>query len=212
MVRIHAGHPSSSAARARCNCGDSQTVGFRNGRANDIDEAMNEASELGLPQGQVRLCEADPRWSALFAQERERLDAALRTFEAAVEHCGSTSIPGIPAKPILDLLVGVPAPFDIESIKAALAPLGYEHATWAGVPGHQVFGKGKPRTHLIHLVPLHGPAWDRMLRFRDRLREDPELAGEYGRLKRELAARYPDDRSAYTDAKADFIRRVIDKE
>ena len=169
-------------------------------------------SELGLAQGQVSLSEPTPRWAALFEEEARRLDSSLRSLGAEVEHCGSTSIPGIPAKPILDILIGIPSPLDVASIASALARLGYEHATWAGVPGHEVFGKGKPRTHLAHVVPLHEPAWERMLGFRDALRKDASLAAQYGRLKRQLAARYPDDRSAYTDAKARFIERVLDRQ
>jgi GrpB-like predicted nucleotidyltransferase (UPF0157 family) len=114
------------------------------------------SSELGLAQGQVKLAEPTARWTILFEEEAGRLNIALAGFGAVVEHCGSTAIPGIPAKPILDMLVGIPEPLDIASIRTALAPLGYEHATWAGVPGHEVFGKGSPRTHLIHVVPLHG--------------------------------------------------------
>jgi GrpB-like predicted nucleotidyltransferase (UPF0157 family) len=167
------------------------------------------ADNLGLPQGQVRLCEPTPRWAALFKEEASRLNTALHAFGAAVEHCGSTSIPGVPAKPILDMLVGIPGRMDVVSLRNALAPLGYEHATWAGVPGHEVFGKGNPRTHLVHVVPLHGPAWDRMIDFRDVLRRDASLAAEYGELKRQLAARYPNDRPAYTDGKAALVARVL---
>src|SRR6187402_797722 len=160
--------------------------------------------ELGLTQGRVRLAEPTDRWTTLFQQEASGLDRCLETFGAVVEHCGSTSIPGVPAKPILDILVGVPSPIDVASLKSALAPLGYEHAPRAGVPGHEVFGKGNPRTHLLHVVPRGEPAWDRMLRFRDRLRNDGTLAAEYAHLKRTLAARFPNDRAAYTDAKGDF--------
>ena len=169
-------------------------------------------NELGLSQGVVRLSEPTPRWAALFAQEERRLQAALSGTAAAVEHCGSTSIPGIPAKPILDILLGMAEPLDVAAIRSALAPLGYEHATWAGVPGHEVFGKGDPRTHLIHAVPLRGVAWDRMIRFRDALRADAELAAKYGALKRELAARHPDNRAAYTDAKSAFVEAVLTRD
>ena len=91
----------------------------------------------------------------------------------------------------------------------ALAPLGYAHAPHAGVPGHEVFGRGDPRTHLLHVVPLHGPAWERMLRFRDARRADPELAAEYALLKRALARELPEDRPTYTYRKAVFIARVL---
>ncbi|MDF1502136.1 GrpB family protein, partial [Roseisolibacter sp. H3M3-2] len=134
---------------------------------------------LGLARGEVRLAEPTPRWAALYAEEAARLSPALAPFGAALAHCGSTSVPGLPAKPILDLLAGVPAPLDVAALTRALAPLGYEHAPWAGVPGHEVFGRGQPRTHLLHAVPAGGAAWARMLRFRDALRADPALAAEY---------------------------------
>ena len=117
----------------------------------------------------------------------------------------------MPAKPILDILVGIPEPLDLEPIKQALAPLGYEHATWAGVPGHEVFGKGSPRTHLLHIVPLGASAWDRMLRFRDALRSDAALAADYAALKRQLAAQHSSDRAAYTHGKSGFVERVISR-
>lgn len=170
---------------------------------------IGEGHGLGVPQGLVWLSEPDPAWAALFEAEHARLAAALAAFGAVVEHCGSTSIAGIPAKPIIDILVGVPEPLDIPGLRAAFAPLGYEHATWAGVPGHEVFGKGDPRTHLAHVVPLHGAAWDRMLRFRDALRADPALAAEYAALKRDLAARLPENRAAYTDGKSALVQRVL---
>jgi GrpB-like predicted nucleotidyltransferase (UPF0157 family) len=129
--------------------------------------------ELGLSPGQVRLCEPTPHWATLFDEEACRLATALASLDATVEHCGSTSIAGIPAKPILDILVGIAGKVDTAALRDALEPLGYEHATWAGVPGHEVFGKGNPRTHLIHLVPLPGPAWDRMIGFRNALRAMP---------------------------------------
>ena len=171
---------------------------------------MTDADDgLGLAQGQVRLTEPTPRWAGLFAAEADRLAAALAAWTPSIEHCGSTSVAGVPAKPILDVLVGVPEPVDVTGLARALAPLGYEHASWAGVPGHEVFGKGRPRTHLLHVVPADGAAWARMLRFRDALRARPALAAEYAALKRELAARFPGDRSAYTDAKGAFVARVL---
>ena len=164
---------------------------------------------LGLAHQHVRLVDPTPRWAALYEEEQARLVAALRGYAPVVEHCGSTSVPGVPAKPILDILIGVPAPPDVRGLADALAPLGYEHAPHAGVPGHAVFGKGDPRTHLLHVVPLHGHAWHRMLRFRDALRADPALATEYGALKRALASRFATDRASYTDAKAAFIAKVL---
>jgi GrpB-like predicted nucleotidyltransferase (UPF0157 family) len=168
---------------------------------------------LGLARRQVWLAEPTAGWAALFAgefaAEAARLARALAPCSpVAIEHCGSTAVPDVPAKPILDILVGVPAAPDVPALARALAPLGYEHAPDA-VPGHEVFGKGDPRTHLLHVAPVGGPAWRRMLRFRDALRADPALAAEYGALKRALAARFPADRPAYTAAKGEFIARVL---
>jgi GrpB-like predicted nucleotidyltransferase (UPF0157 family) len=168
-----------------------------------------DGGKLGLAQGLVQLAEPTPLWDELFKAEAKRLGSAMTTINGVLEHCGSTSIPGIPAKPILDMLAGVPAPIELEAIKTVLLPLGYEHATWAGVPGHEVFGRGNPRTHLIHLVPINSAAWGRMLRFRDRLRENASLAAEYAQLKRTLATQYPDDRATYTDGKSEFVTRVL---
>jgi GrpB-like predicted nucleotidyltransferase (UPF0157 family) len=165
--------------------------------------------KLGLAQGLVKLSEPTLLWREQFDEEAKRLKPAMRLINGVLEHCGSTSIPRIPAKPILDMLMGVPEPVRVTAIESALSLFGYEHATWAGVPGHEVFGRGNPRTHLIHVVPMKSVAWDRMLRFRDRLREDDLLAAQYADLKRTLAIRYPDDRSAYTDGKSEFVTRVL---
>lgn len=170
---------------------------------NDSDSA------LGLEVGTVRLVDYDPRWPTLFGVEATRVAEALGSLARAVEHYGSTSVPGLAAKPILDLIVGTdqfgdPAPFTTR-----LEPLGYEYAHWAGVAGHQVFGRGRPRTHLLHVVPFDGPTWRRALRFRDSLRSDGTLRDAYAALKRELAARYPNDRPRYTAGKTAFIESVV---
>jgi GrpB-like predicted nucleotidyltransferase (UPF0157 family) len=172
-------------------------------------DMRDEEVELGLAQGLVRLTEPTSLWAELFRQEATRLNHSLLPFGAVVEHCGSTSIPGIPAKPILDILVGIPDPLEVAPLREALEPIGYEHATWAGVPGHEVFGKGDPRTHIVHVVPLGGPAWERMLCFRNTLRGDASLASEYGSLKHRLAALHPNNRAAYTDGKASFVEKVL---
>jgi GrpB-like predicted nucleotidyltransferase (UPF0157 family) len=170
---------------------------------------MSDPYGLGLPRKIVRLEKPNPLWAEAFGSEAERIAAALRPFDPSIEHCGSTSVPGVPAKPIIDILIGLPVPLDLAAVAGALAGIGYEHATWAGVPGHEVFGKAEPRTHLLHVVPYQEEAWARMLAFRDALRSDPALAAEYAALKQDLAVRFPDDRSAYTDGKSAFVARVL---
>lgn len=163
----------------------------------------------GLPHGVVILADPAPAWASLYAQEAARIAAALGPVVIAIEHYGSTSIPGIKAKPIIDLLVGLPRLDDALSHIGAMEGLGYDYAVHAGVPEHHIFGKGAARTHLAHLVEHEGQSWDECLRFRDRLRADVELAQAYERLKVELAARHPQDRAAYTAGKTAFVADVV---
>lgn len=163
----------------------------------------------GLARGLVILAEPAPEWAGLYAEEAARISAALGPAVVAIEHYGSTSIPGIKAKPIIDLLVGMPRLDDALNHIAAMAALGYDHAAHAGVPDHHVFGRGAARTHLAHFVEHEGSSWFECLRFRDRLRADPGLAQAYERLKVELAARHPQDRAAYTAGKTAFVAGVL---
>lgn len=123
---------------------------------------------------------------------------------------GSTAVPGLEAKPIVDILAGVRG---LEGSRACFEPLGrigYLHAPYLADEMHW-FCKPHPsrRTHHLHLVPVGSRRYRDELAFRDRLRADAGLAAEYAALKRGLAARFADDREAYTDAKSDFVRRVL---
>ena len=164
---------------------------------------------------EVVLVESDERWPALFAAEAARLHVVLGAgLVTAIEHFGSTAIPGLAAKPVVDILVGVrslPAA-RVEAVPA-LEALGY--AFWADNPATDrlFFVKGLPpngpRTHHVHMVETDaGGVWGDLLVFRDALRAHPEQARRYEALKRELADRFPNDREAYTDAKGDFVREV----
>ena len=173
-------------------------------------QPMQPDHDLGLEAGTVRLVEADPRWPVLFQAEARRIAEALGPLARAVEHYGSTSVHGLAAKPILDILVGTDDPRNPAPFAARLEPIGYEYAHWAGVPGHLVFGRGAPRTHLVHVVQFEGAEWRDALRFRDRLRADDALRRAYVELKCELATRFPADRSRYTAGKTAFVRRAVD--
>ena len=157
---------------------------------------------------QVRLVEHDPAWAARFADERARLLTVLGDLPAEIEHVGSTAVPGLVAKPILDLLVGRP-PGDVAPYVAALQRAGYVYRGEAGIPGRHYFRRGDPRTHHLHLVERGGALWRDHLAFRDRLRADAALAAEYGALKQRLALRHAGDRAAYTEAKAPFVTAVL---
>jgi len=159
----------------------------------------------------IRLAPYDPSWPAKFSEERGALQEAIGSWApGGIHHVGSTAVPGLDAKPVIDILVGVE---DLEASRACfepLAKLGYLHAPYRADEMHW-FCKPHPsrRTHHLHLVPTGSRRFRDELAFRDRLRESPETAVKYTALKRELAARFADDREAYTDAKADFIRRVL---
>lgn len=169
---------------------------------------MDEEPVLGLEARAVRLAPHTARWAELYREEEARLREALDGVLVDVQHYGSTSIPGIRAKPILDILAGVRRLDDVLERRARLEALGYEHAPWAGVPGHHVFGKGKARTHLLHVVEHGSRHWSENLWFRDRLRADPALAAEYDALKARLAEAHPGDRARYTEEKSAFIQRI----
>jgi GrpB-like predicted nucleotidyltransferase (UPF0157 family) len=159
----------------------------------------------------IRIEPHDPAWPAAFESEREALEAAIGGWAVGgIHHVGSTAVPGLAAKPIVDILVGVE---DLASSRACFEPLAgleYRYAPYRAEEMHW-FCKPHPerRTHHLHLAPAGGRRFADELAFRDRLRADPETAAAYERLKRELAARHPEDREAYTDAKRDFIRRSI---
>ena len=129
-----------------------------------------------------------------------------------IHHVGSTAVPGLDAKPIIDILVGVES---LESSRACfepLAPLDYVYAPYLAEQMHWLC-KPSPsaRTHHLHLVPVGSRRYEEELAFRDLLRSDADAARQYAALKRTLAARYERDREAYTEAKGEFVRRTLDR-
>ena len=165
---------------------------------------------LGLAHGKVALADSDPRWDALFEAERSRLAAAIGAHIVDIQHFGSTSIPGIKAKPILDILVGLPDFATGALLVEPMRGLGYDCVGIEMVPNDHLFGLGEPRTHLVHAVVHGGYHWTRNLRFRDQLRAQPALAEAYEALKVDLAQRFSDSRASYTAAKQAFIDRIAD--
>ena len=170
---------------------------------------MTDRFGLGLPQDQNRLAPYNPDWAVAFAEEATRLQAALGPSVVAIEHYGSTSVPGLAAKPILDLLVGVADLAQVPALSETLVALGYEDRGREIVPGHHIFGRGEARTHLAHFVRHGGEHWLATLTFRDRLRADPDLRDAYQALKTRLAAEHPTDRRAYTFGKSEFVAAVL---
>lgn len=168
-------------------------------------------SPLGLESGIVRVVPYNPAWPELFRRERDLLDAALRRRDivASIEHIGSTSVPELAAKPILDTLVGVDDASDFAAAIIALEEAGYTYRGEQGIPGRHFFRRGVPRQYHVHLVVRDGELWRDYLTFRDHLRAHSKRARQYAELKYALAERYPRDRESYIDAKTDFVKRIL---
>lgn len=174
------------------------------------DRIVRSIRELGAELRQpLEVVEYDPRWPALFALERDRLATALGRYAVEIQHVGSTSVPGLAAKPVIDIAIGITAyPWPGAPIDAAVA-LGYEHKGEHGIPRRHYFRKGAPRTHHVHVLELDSEQYTGHILFRDYLRGRPDVARQYEVLKRSLAGAVQGDHRAYEEGKADFIRDII---
>ncbi len=162
---------------------------------------------------QALVIEYQDAWPAQYAQVEAELRSVIALPGVVLEHVGSTAVPGLCSKPVLDIVLGVVALDEMETAAPALAHIGfiYRPEYQRQIPDRRYFvrAEGKtPRVHL-HVVILGGPLWRQHLRFRDALREDQELRQSYAELKRCLAVVHMADKAAYTEAKAPFIRQVL---
>jgi GrpB-like predicted nucleotidyltransferase (UPF0157 family) len=167
------------------------------------------AEPLGLESGVVRLVEYDARWPGLFAAEARRIRGQCGPLAPRLEHVGGTSIPGMCAKPVIDIAAGRPRDGSTGDYVAALERAGYEHRGERGVPGRQFFRRGQPRAYHLHLVEEGGPLWRDYLAFRDYLRAHAEATRRFADLKRVLAARFPRDREGYVNAKSPHVEEIL---
>lgn len=161
----------------------------------------------------VEIAAYSPQWPQQFAAERAVLAVVFPRSAFQIEHIGSTAVPGLAAKPIVDVLLGAKTLAEIEARIPATQALGYQYMPEHEVvlPQRRFFAKPvhRPRQFHLHAVQLDSLFWVEHLLFRDSLRSDPSLAQEYLLLKLQLAARFGDDREGYTDAKSSFIRSVV---
>jgi len=163
---------------------------------------------------EVHVADYDPAWPGLFEEERARLEPILAPWlSGGIHHVGSTSVPGLAAKPVIDVLAGVRS---LAESRAAVEPLRALSYCWAPYKEEIMnwFCKPSPshRTHHLHLVVEGSGTWRDELLFRDTLRAQPETARAYEALKRELADEHAHDREAYTHAKTDFVLGVLARE
>lgn len=159
----------------------------------------------------IKLVPHNAKWRQEFQQEAKDISDALETNVADVHHIGSTAIPGIHAKPILDLLLVVEDIRILDEKQPSMEAMGYEALGEFGIPGRRYFRRDNPfgeRTHQIHAFENGSPQIKRHLAFRDYMIDNPDTAQEYSDLKRELAAKYPDDIESYMDGKDAFIKDI----
>jgi len=164
---------------------------------------------IGLERGVVKLTPYTIEWQRCFQDEEALLQAAIGQYVLDIQHVGSTSIPGMIAKPIIDIGIAVTS---FEEARVCVQPverLGYVYRGELGIPRRHYFVKGDPRTHQLHMSEINSQAWENLVLFRDALIQHPHLVEEYAELKAELAQRHPTDRVAYLDGKAPFIERVL---
>ena len=195
MTSLSQGRDSGTAATDGCELDDAQSLAA----------AINE---------EVSLHVSDPAWLTAFELERARLQALLPGVFVQVEHIGSTAVPGLVAKPVIDIMAGVESLAGVDVTIATLCENGYTtskefNATLIDRNWLMRWRDGH-RTHHLHIVVFGAAQWDDRLAFRDALRRDQYLVRRYAALKAALATQHRDDREAYTSAKVDFVRSVIE--
>ena len=167
-------------------------------------------------ENEIIIVEYDARWPGLYEQEKELILSRIGREAVAIEHIGSTAVPGLGAKPIIDIMIAVSRLADAERCIKPLATIHYEYVPRheAVMPERRYFHKGPSRgsrTHHLHMVEHDGDFWRRHLLFRDFLRAHPVEAQHYYRLKKELAEHFGTDREAYTEAKTSFIKACVER-
>ena len=172
---------------------------------------MAHGDEIGLHRALVRIAPYDPKWAEYFCTEKKLLEKMMGEAALEIRHIGSTSIVGMPAKPIVDILVGVGTLAEVESFAEDLKRIGYEDRGHGDKPERRYFVKGaeEKRTHHLNLCEWNGVFWARHVLFRDYLQQHPDARHQYAELKRALAAKFPNDRPAYTSGKEEFVRSIL---
>jgi GrpB-like predicted nucleotidyltransferase (UPF0157 family) len=174
-------------------------------------DAVNKL--LGLKRGSVHLVPYNPQWVTAFKLERQALTEAIGKYVLEIEHIGSTSIPGIVSKPLIDIGIAIEHYEFGYCCVQPLQTLAYEYRGEYGIPGRHFFVKGASSlsTHHIQMFERSNPAWSNYLLFRNYLRGNPDVAHQYSEIKTELSAKFADNRIAYQEAKGIFVNKVLCK-
>lgn len=175
-----------------------------------VDEILERTTFEGSP---FVVVDYDETWPVLFEEFAGPVREALADLGAEVEHIGSTAVPGLAAKPIVDIDVVVRSTKDVPAAIERLRALGYVYQGDKGIPGREAFlWPPAAIPHHLYVVAAGSEPLVAHCAFRDHLREHPEVAQEYGALKRRLAEEYRDDRLGYTDAKSEFVLGVLERD
>jgi len=151
-------------------------------------------------------------WKELYRSERERLLRAVGELAKAIEHFGSTSVPGMTAKPIIDIMVGVENPsVAADEIIRRLNGIGYEHLGEAGIPGRRYFRQRGLNDYNVHVVQYRGELWNNNLLLRDYLREHPEEAQRYSDMKKRILERGAQTLLSYSDRKHALVSGLLER-
>ncbi len=172
---------------------------------------MNKNKIIGLRRKKVVLLSYNPAWKKLYEEEKKLISFVIGEQALDIQHVGSTSIPGVKSKPIIDIAIGVESLKDRDTCIKPLEEMGYQYKNDSGVKGRYFFVKGSEdnRTHYIHLVKLNSEQWKNFIFFRDYLRKNKKAVEKYNILKEKIAEKYKDDRDTYTLRKSIFIKKVI---
>lgn len=164
---------------------------------------------IGLKRGTVSLASNHEEWRQEFDKEKDTLQKLLGDYP--IEHIGSTAIPGLKAKPIIDMEMGVDDIKEVEKISPQLESLGYEFQPNGSDDRTKLYVKGpeENRTHYLHIDVYDSDTWKRDLYFRDYLIDHPASLKQYEELKEKLAEQYPNDRRKYSEGKKTFIESIV---
>ena len=165
---------------------------------------------LGLKHGENSLSVYSDDWPDHYKCESERIQDVCGDLLIAIEHVGSTSVPGLTAKPIVDILVGVDSLNIAEKMKTGMHSIGYDYPGDIGIPDDRIFGRDPGfRLFLVHVVEYENQRWNNYLIFRNALRNSKELSAEYAQIKTDIVQKHPVGRGIYTELKYKFIHKVL---
>ena len=167
-------------------------------------------NKVGLKRGTVKLVPYNPIWETLFEMEKDTLLNTIGDYVSDIEHIGSTSVPGLKAKPIIDMVAAVEDLSVYTKLIDSLTKLGYEYMPERVFDDRVFFPKGprENRTHHLSLVVENSAGWTEPIAFRDYLRNSPHKRQAYQTLKERLAEQFPNDRASYTKAKSIFFKNI----